>query len=113
MPLKFETGIKVAFSMYFIFISKMTGPFESWHDLPRPTTAQKYAIAHHFHSFFIASVDPIIMSVTEKYLVSNEESLIDRDSNIFDTEITISPISMSRSNLSNNVGKHIPFLELV
>jgi hypothetical protein len=58
-------------------------------------------------------MDPIITSVIEKDPASNEESLIDRDSNIFNTEITIYPISMSRSNLSDNVGKHIPFLEAV
>jgi hypothetical protein len=32
---------------------------------------------------------------------------------VFDTETTISPISVSRDNLSDNVGKHIPFLEVV
>jgi hypothetical protein len=53
------------------------------------------------------------MSVAEKDPVSNEEALIDRDSDVFDTEITISPISMSRANLSDNVGKQIPFLEAV
>jgi hypothetical protein len=58
-------------------------------------------------------MDPIITSVTEQDPVSNEEALIDRDSDVFDTEITISPISVSRSNLSDNVGKHIPFLEAV
>jgi hypothetical protein len=31
----------------------------------------------------------------------------------FDTEITISPISVSRANLSDNVGRQIPFLEAV
>jgi hypothetical protein len=58
-------------------------------------------------------MDPIIMSVTEKDPMSNEEALIDRDSDVFDTEITISPISVSRANLSDNVGKQIPFLEAV
>jgi hypothetical protein len=58
-------------------------------------------------------MDPIITSVTEKDPVSNEEALIDRDSDVFDTEITISPISVSRSNLSDNVGRRIPFLEAV
>jgi hypothetical protein len=53
------------------------------------------------------------MSVAEKDPMSNEEALIDRDSDVFDTEITISPISMSRANLSDNVGKQIPFLEAV
>jgi hypothetical protein len=58
-------------------------------------------------------MDPIITSVTEKEPVSNEEALIDGYSDIFDTKITISPISVSRRNLSDNVGKHIPFLEAV
>ena len=55
----------------------------------------------------------IIMSVTEKYLVSNEEAPIDQESDVFDTEITISPISMSRANMSDSVGKKILFLEAV
>jgi hypothetical protein len=58
-------------------------------------------------------MDPIITSVTEQDSVSNEEALIDRDSNVFDTEITISPISVSKANLSDNVGKQIRFLEVV
>jgi hypothetical protein len=58
-------------------------------------------------------MDPIIMSVVEQDPVSNEESLIDRDLDVFDTEITISPIFVSRVNPSDNVGKKIPFLEAV
>jgi hypothetical protein len=58
-------------------------------------------------------MDPIITSVTEQDPVVNEEALIDRDSDVFDTEITISPISVSRSNLSDKVGRCIPFLEAV
>jgi hypothetical protein len=58
-------------------------------------------------------MDPIIMYVAEKYLVSNEEALIDKYLDVFDTEITISPISVSRANMSDNVGKQIPFLEAV
>jgi hypothetical protein len=54
----------------------------------------------------------VILSVTEKDLASREEALINRDSNVFDTEITVSPISVSRSNLLDNVGKWIPFLEV-
>jgi hypothetical protein len=77
------------------------------------TVRQVHAISAHFQVFFITTMDPIITSVTEKDPVSNEEALIDRDSDVFDTEITISPISVSRSNLSDNVGKHIPFLEAV
>ena len=57
-------------------------------------------------------MDPIITSVIEQEPEVNEEALIDQDSNIFDTKITISPISVSRSNLSDNVGRCIPFLEL-
>jgi hypothetical protein len=49
--------------------------------------------------------------VTEQDPVSNEEPLIDQDSNVFNTEITISPISVSRDNLSDSVGKKVPFLE--
>jgi hypothetical protein len=58
-------------------------------------------------------MDPVIVSVAEKDPTSRKEALIDRDSNVFDTEITISPHSVSRSNLLDNVGKHIPFLEAV
>jgi hypothetical protein len=43
--------------------------------------------------------------------MSNEEALIDRDSDIFDTEINIFPKSVSRSNLFDNVVRPIPFLE--
>jgi hypothetical protein len=56
-------------------------------------------------------MDHIITSVIEKDLLLNEEALIDRDSDIFDTKITISPISVSRRKFSNNVGRRIPFLE--
>jgi hypothetical protein len=45
--------------------------------------------------------------------VANEKSLIDRDSDVFYTKITISPISMSRRNLFDKVGKCIPFLEAI
>jgi hypothetical protein len=58
-------------------------------------------------------VDPIITSITDLDHVSNEESLIDRDSNVFNTKITIFPISVSRRNLSDNVRRRIPFLEVV
>jgi hypothetical protein len=58
-------------------------------------------------------MDPIIMYVAHQDPVSNKEALIDRESNVFDPEITISPISVSRANLSDNVGKKIPFLEAV
>ena len=45
--------------------------------------------------------------------MANEEALIDRYSYIFYAEITISPIFVSRRNLSDKVGKCIPFLEAV
>jgi len=58
-------------------------------------------------------MDPIITSVIEKELVSKEESLIDQDSNVFYTEITIPLIFVSKSNMYDNVAKCIPFLEAV
>jgi hypothetical protein len=58
-------------------------------------------------------MDPIITSVTEQDSTTIEESLIDRDTDVSDVEITISPISVSRSNLSDIIGKSIPFLEAV
>jgi hypothetical protein len=59
------------------------------------------------------AMNPVILSVTEQDPASKEEALIDRDSDIFDTEITVSPISVSRANLLDNVGRQIPFLEVV
>jgi hypothetical protein len=58
------------------------------------------------------AANPVILSVTEQDLASREEALIDRDSDVFDTKITVSPIFVSRSNLLDNVGKRIPFLEV-
>jgi hypothetical protein len=58
-------------------------------------------------------MDPVILSVTEKDPLPNEESLVDRDSDVLDTKITIEPVSMSKSNLSDNVGRKISFLEEV
>jgi hypothetical protein len=55
--------------------------------------------------------NPVILSINEQDISSREESLIDRDFNIFDKEITILPTSVSKSNLLDNVGMHIPFLE--
>jgi hypothetical protein len=57
------------------------------------------------------AANPVVLSVNEQDISSREEALIDRDSDVFDTEITVSPISVSRSNLLDNVGTHIPFLE--
>ena len=62
---------------------------------------------------YLISMDPIVLSVVEKDPESNKESLIDRDADVFDPDITISPISMSRSNLDDIKGNNIPFLEVV
>jgi hypothetical protein len=56
--------------------------------------------------------NPVILSVNEQNITSREEALIDMDSYVFDTEITVSPISVSKLNLLDNVGKHIPFLRM-
>jgi hypothetical protein len=77
------------------------------------TVHQLHAISAHFQVFFITTMDPIITSVTEQDPVENEEALIDRDTDVFYVEITISPISVSRSNLSDKVGRCISFLEAV
>jgi hypothetical protein len=74
---------------------------------------QNCAFFTHSQVFFIMSRDPVIMSVTEKDPTSKEETLIDRDSDVFDTVINVSPISVSRSNLLDNVRKQLPFLEVV
>jgi hypothetical protein len=57
------------------------------------------------------ATNPIFLSVNEQEISSREETLIDRDFDIFDTEITVSPVFMSKSNLLVNVGMCIPFLE--
>jgi hypothetical protein len=57
------------------------------------------------------ATNPVVLSMKEQDSTSKEEALIDKDSDVFYTEITVSPISVSRSNLLDNVGKHIPFLE--
>jgi hypothetical protein len=96
--------------------------FECWtiKTLARPPYFTCSSIVHqlltivaHFQVFFITTMDPIIISVTKKDHVANEEALIDRDSYLFDTEITISPISMSISNIYDKVGRCILFLEEV
>jgi hypothetical protein len=56
--------------------------------------------------------NPVVLSINEQDISSREEALIDRDSNVFDIEITVSHVSMSRSNLLDNVGMRIPFLEV-
>jgi len=57
------------------------------------------------------TTNPIILSLKEKDFASKEESIIDMDFDVFDIEFMISPISVSRSNLLDNVGKKIPFLK--
>jgi hypothetical protein len=51
------------------------------------------------------------MSITEEDPAAKEEALIDRDSDVFDVVITISPVSVSRTKFLDNVGKQLPFLE--
>jgi hypothetical protein len=58
-------------------------------------------------------MDPIITLVMEQDPTTNEESLIDRDVDVFKVKITISPISVSRSNLFDKVGRNLSFLEAV
>jgi hypothetical protein len=58
-------------------------------------------------------MDPIVFLVAEQDPEVNEESLIDRDVDVFDLDITISPISVSRSNLVDVKGNNIPFLDAV
>jgi hypothetical protein len=103
--------------MYFIIISN-TRPFETWRNHPCSIAAQQYTncTPHHFHSFpgifhHIHGSDHNLSNITRS--VANEEALIDRYSDIFYTEITIYPISMSRSNLFDKVGRCISFLEAV
>jgi hypothetical protein len=57
-------------------------------------------------------VNPIVLSVRELDTPSREDTLIDRDSNVFDIVTMVSPISVSKVNLLNNVGSHISFLEV-
>jgi hypothetical protein len=66
-----------------------------------------------FLGIYPISIDPILLSVAEKDHESNEEALIDRDADVSNLNITISPIFVSRSNLVDIKGKSIPFLEVV
>jgi hypothetical protein len=59
------------------------------------------------------AANPVILSINEQDISSKEESLTDRDFDIFDTEITISHVFVYRSNLLDNVGTRLPFLEVV
>jgi hypothetical protein len=72
---------------------------------------QIFAFFAAYHIFFTMSANLVILSVNEQDIASREEALIDRDSDIFDTKITVSPVYVSRSNLLDNVGTRIPFLE--
>jgi hypothetical protein len=59
------------------------------------------------------SRDPVIMSIIEQDPALKEETLIDRDFDVFNIVINVSPVSVSRSNLLDNVGNKLPFLEVV
>jgi hypothetical protein len=56
------------------------------------------------------AANPVVLSINEQEISSREEALIDRDFNVFNIEITVSSISVSRSNLLDNIGKQITFL---
>jgi len=56
-------------------------------------------------------MDPVVLSVTEQDPLPSKEALIEKDSDVFDTEITVSPVSVSKANLSDHVERQIPFLE--
>jgi hypothetical protein len=53
----------------------------------------------------------VVLSLSESDTPSREDALIDRDFDVFDTVTTVSPISVSKAILLNNVGSHISFLE--
>ena len=55
----------------------------------------------------------VFLSVSELDISSKEDSLIDRDSDVFDTVTTVSPIYVSKTNLLNDIESHISFLEAV
>jgi hypothetical protein len=57
------------------------------------------------------ATNPVVLSVSEPYTPSREDALKDRDSDVFAIVTTISPVSVSKANLLNNVGSHISFLE--
>jgi hypothetical protein len=73
---------------------------------------QIHAFFAAYQVFFTMTANLVVLSMNEQDIASREEALIDRDSDVFNTEITVSPISVSRSNLLDNVGTHIPFLEV-
>jgi len=102
-------------SLFYYFLKNWN--VESWRDHSIQNEAQHHDQTHAFFShlqvFSIATMDLVIISIAEKDPMSNEEALIDRYSYVFDTEVTISPISVSKDNMSENVGKKTPFLEAV
>jgi len=56
--------------------------------------------------------NPVVLSMSEPDISSREDSLIDRDSDVFEIKTTVSPISVSKANFLNNIGSHISFLEV-
>jgi hypothetical protein len=85
-----------------------TAPFEL-----KLNSAPNSCVFHSFTGIFHRHHGPYHFVCNRARSPPNEEALIDRDSDVFDTEITISPVSVSRANLSDNVGRQIPFLEAV
>jgi hypothetical protein len=57
------------------------------------------------------ATNPVVLSVSEPDSPSREDSLIDRDSDVFDTMTMVSTIFVSKVNFLNNVGSHISFIE--
>jgi hypothetical protein len=80
---------------------------------PNSTVHQILTSSSHLQVFFIITMDPIIFSITEQDPLPSEEALIDRDYDVFDTKITVSFVSVSRANLSDHVGRQLPFLEVI
>ena len=64
-----------------------------------------------YQVFFTMTTNPNVLSMSEPDISSREDALIDRDSNVFDTVTTVSPVSVSKMNLLNDVESHISFLE--
>jgi hypothetical protein len=57
------------------------------------------------------ATNSVVLSMSEPDIYSKEESLIDRDFDVFNKETMVSPVSVSKENLLNNDGSCIPFLE--
>jgi hypothetical protein len=64
-----------------------------------------------YQVFFTMAANPVVLSISESDISSMEESLINRYFDIFDTETMVSPVSMSKENLLNNIVSRIPFIE--